>query len=77
VQPPSIKLSDLAENYLNGALQGFLTLAQKQEIFTATRRNPNFLQQYHILKSEAKDQRTIAFTVLSCARQTNKNTILN
>jgi hypothetical protein len=77
VQPPSIKLSDLAENYLSGALQGFLTLAQKQEIVTATRRNPNFLQQYHILKSEAKDQRTIAFTVLSCARQINKSNILN
>ncbi|MDB5716173.1 MAG: hypothetical protein JWO15_3570 [Sphingomonadales bacterium] len=64
-----LKLSELAENYINSALHTFLTLKEKQEIVKAAQRNPSFLQLSLIDKKEAADRRVVAFMVLSAARE--------
>lgn len=64
-----MKLTELADNYVNGALHSFLTMKEKNEIVNAAKKNQAFLSTQLISKEDAKDRRTVAFMVLSAARE--------
>lgn len=63
-----MKLKDISQNYLSSAIHKHLTATNKEEIVTAVRAVPTFLDNVELTKKEALDGKLVAFTVLALAK---------